>query len=967
LDIPYVDVSGELRVERDEFGVPRVIGTPAPGPSHGPGSYYYQVGYLWARADAEDQYTSVVYSGISVQGRAAEFIKSFDVQQDIDTRRSTITKAQIEEQLAMGGINQDVVDYLEGTQDAYKDHVGRIESGELPLPAPFVEDVGILEYWWKDRATSVDIFGLTNVIYAVLVGDNQFASGNCSLNQYFNWIQVLFSLFSVPDTSLVNQFADDAYGVNGNAFRFTAKEGDTLGNYCPTGCDAAPKYKQRTAKKSVVKRETSQKRAVMPKISPEDMDKLRNLMDKRDKGLNSASSFLSVGNKLTKCRSTMMNGNPQLEWGIDKNASYAIVNFPYRANFNTPKAAHYSSGIYTNMIRSCTGYTLHISPEVQAVATRDAVFENKENCTLIYDEVTDQENVPGGKAHSLIKVREPDGTVSEFFTDAYQGKDRKSVELGFQGFTRFFPGGDVVVMTRNPCQWDTQVKDFLNGAALQLGLVPFSSLESYQQKSSRDVTLYMGGIDNKKNSYAFRKGLYPTIPQEFDINRRWPGDATDGKSVEASIGRPLPLIADNEYICDGTDLVKNTECGFISIWNGQWSLEDQHFYQGGQYYDRVGSIFYDVDNLIKEKGKLEFEDMRELHIKQTLQRAERVTRSEIQNFGSNAYPVVCREIFLNAIDTQGLSEGLTQDEIDKVKVLLGVEYDGRSVPNVNIVDRVNGLDLDGRWVLSQCWLSILGRNMYRDAIPDPNIRNAIVSELGLVRGDPTLAVPLDTVPRGSWSLTTPEESAVYPAQIVNFYLGLSLVLQVTRATESLGNTLTYGWRGNILVSTGLDLNIDSGRDKYIARALKGALEVLVQGTNTGIGLEDPVTGRANLDLIKPNGVPLHIGWGKSQRPVMNIEYRTQLLYNDVQSVVENVPTLNRHGTYSYFERDRCNRLTGSEMVVAAGASALYTYDKVNEEQVITFTKHTTDQSFYYLPDIKTPSVPFDKKYKKCGY
>ena len=104
LDIPYVDVSGELRVERDEFGVPRVIGTPAPGPSHGPGSYYYQVGYLWARADAEDQYTNVVYSGISVQGRAAEFIKGFDVQQDIDTRRSTITKAQIEEQLAMGAL-----------------------------------------------------------------------------------------------------------------------------------------------------------------------------------------------------------------------------------------------------------------------------------------------------------------------------------------------------------------------------------------------------------------------------------------------------------------------------------------------------------------------------------------------------------------------------------------------------------------------------------------------------------------------------------------------------------------------------------------------------------------------------------------------------------------------------------------------------------------------------------------------
>ena len=148
--LPLVDVSGPLHVERDQFGRPTVIGTPKCGPKHGVNSYWYQVGKMWAEAECENNFAVIVYGYLEAAGRLSEFIVDQDPSSDIHLRRITMTTPQYEQQLVTeaGNYPRDIIDFLDGVHQGYLNHITKIENGEQPLPADFVEGVGILNWFW---------------------------------------------------------------------------------------------------------------------------------------------------------------------------------------------------------------------------------------------------------------------------------------------------------------------------------------------------------------------------------------------------------------------------------------------------------------------------------------------------------------------------------------------------------------------------------------------------------------------------------------------------------------------------------------------------------------------------------------------------------------------------------------------------------------------------------------------------
>lgn len=139
--LPLVDVEVPLHIERDQFGRATAVGKPKDGPKHGVGSYWYQVGYMWAAAFAQNNFAPIVRGYLAAAGRSSEFIVGQPVGPDIHQRRITLTQVQTQAQIdSQKNIDypEDILDYVHGINQANLDHIVKIENGEEPLPADFV-------------------------------------------------------------------------------------------------------------------------------------------------------------------------------------------------------------------------------------------------------------------------------------------------------------------------------------------------------------------------------------------------------------------------------------------------------------------------------------------------------------------------------------------------------------------------------------------------------------------------------------------------------------------------------------------------------------------------------------------------------------------------------------------------------------------------------------------------------------
>lgn len=997
--LSLVDVNVPLHVERDQFGRPTVVGTPKKGPKHGIGSYWYQVGKMWAEADSENNFVVTVYSYLKSAGRLSEFIVDNDpFSTDVHARRVTMTTPQYEQQLVDDADKypKDIIDFIDGMHQGFLNYIIKIQNGEQPLPADFVSnefgDVGILNWFWSDVQNDFNVarklFTVVNYIRGLEITNDLYGSTVTAFDQVafgVNFGQFIATAVAqdegVPTIEAI-QLTNDILGVPEYNFRFTVKEGDRGGIYCPKGANTCAARDSATIKRIASIKPVSSFKKLREKHSVQFEQFKQN---KKNGGISRPkkrhlSDFLMVSSRLTKDKSIMMFGNSQLNWGFDGGGDGGFFNFRFR--YNTPKGAYYSPSWAPSYTRSQTGYAVHYSPEITQVGSRDGIFEDSTNLVLIYTGTsTDIENVPGGKEQSTIKVRLADGTVDEFFVTIYQGNpERPGLELDiplffppdFDGSSRVpdpdNPDNEFLVITRHPCDWMHEVAGYLQGTATWLGMVPFDNVKEFAENLSTNPLVFMlGGLDSKGNIFAISSGLYPTIVpiNNPPLNRILAGDATNTQYFSQLCARPLPYV-DNvnyRYDCRGSQVVKNPSCGFITGWNNIWANDSQQAADtSGQELHRVGSIFYNITTLVDEKGKLEYNDIRNLWTSLNLQR----TGAEVfgfsfgvqQNYEADGFPIVFRDALFDALNAKGLLVGLTQHEIDRTLELLGPTYDGRSIPNVDINDRLNGLNYDGRWVLSQLWISILNRNIWEAGIPDQVFREEVAFNLAI--GDLSI-----TEPSADWSQDDPFQSRVSGCGILSSSdYNNQLLLRILKIGPDLGNALHYDWYGNILASIGVDLLDPDQRQEFIAQALKDALEFQVTGSNAGTGLEDPVTGRANLDLIQDDGIPLHPGWGKGQRPVTldGPPYATEFLVDNIQ-LLSSLPTLNSQGQLFYAQRDCDGCLKHFQSVSQVGYSSLITNDVINEENVVTVQPHAIDQSIYFRGNFETDEIPFDIKKK----
>ncbi|MGE0009321.1 MAG: hypothetical protein AB7F19_02155 [Candidatus Babeliales bacterium] len=967
--LPSVDVNVPLHVEYDQFGRPIVIGTPNQGPEHGVGSYWYQIGYMTAEPDVKVNFAPLVFAYLSAAGRTAEYIVGADLFFDVHARRITYTNAQIEGQIeSQQGTDFPVamLDFLDGRHQAYIDYIIKVQNGLEPLPADFIEGIGILNWFWQDVTADINVaYGLFNraVFVKALQGSNDiFGSSVAPFDQIFNAYLPNVDSTSVDPSGGIDAFnlINDCNGDTSYNFRFTVKEGDRSGLYCENNFlkNSASKKVDTKARKHHTESSLSeeQRQNFAKQVVAKFANDRRKLLDRRI-----MSDWLVVGSSLTKDGSAMMFGNSQTAYGFDGDIDNFTLGAVWRAtSFFTPEASSYSPALITTYVRSKSGCEIFLSPEVTSVAARDAAFEDAANLILIYDEETGTENVPGGKEQSTIYVREPDGSITFFFTKIYQGNDqRHGLEFDFRLFDDENP--EFVTIIRQPFDWLTDIGAYLKGFANYFGMLPFNRIKEFAVNWNSNPFVFMyGGFDNKNNIYSISGGFYNTITTP-DFNRLYPQDATETKFFESLVfPRTLPVPTNAEYRADGSRYFQNPSCGFIAAWNGIWSNDDQTNFGSSFEYDRVGSIFYDINQKLDEQGKLVFQDIQDLWSQLNLQRdGRRIVQAEFQNYASDMFPNTMRETCLTALQAKGLDIGLSPHEIERGIKLLSEPYDGRSIPNVDQADRMEGLNWDGRWVLSQLWISMLGRNMFEQGIPDPILRE--------VTGLNYAFLLFITEPTGDWSQETPDQSRVLPVAIsANAYFCYSLILRVLQIGPDLGNPVYYQWYDNILASTGLDLNNADDRQIFIAQAFKDGLEIMVTGSNAGTGLADPVTGRANLDLIQDNGVPLHPGWGQNQRTVQLPVPPYVTLFLENNFVVKNgTPTLNREGQVFYAQRDACGRLTHFQTASQIGFSSLLTVREVNGESLVIVEPHATDQAYFFEGNYDTNEIPLSIK-KKFG-
>ncbi len=176
----------------------------------------------------------------------------------------------------------------------------------------------------------------------------------------------------------------------------------------------------------------------------------------------------------------------------------------------------------------------------------------------------------------------------------------------------------------------------------------------------------------------------------------------------------------------------------------------------------------------------------------------------------------------------------------------------------------------------------------------------------------------------------------------------------------LGNTTFYPWAQNA------GLTSKSAIQTFIAQALLDALTL--QATETDSDLVDPETGRANLDLIQDNGIPLHPGWGRGQRPTtlpFELPYFT-LFLKDNFVIFDLIPAMNAEGQQVFAERTCKGELAHLQTRTQLGYASLITKDENDGETILTIQPHATDQSIYNQGNFTTNEIPFDidKKKKK---
>lgn len=960
--VPCVDVSGPLHVEHTEFGQPIVVGTPTCGPKHGVGSYWYQVGYLFAQDDAKSNFAPVVVTYLQSAGRQAEFIvdETGDLEaSDIHTRRVTYTTAQIENQVETQlcvDYPADILDFLNGAHQAYIDHILKIQNGLEVLPADFVTGVGILNWFWEDVVADINVarslFTVANFVRQAQLENDSDGATNTAFLQLFDTFDQIDVTSVAPTSQDAINILNDIYGLPQFTPRFTVKQGDLAGIFCAT-CKktssqkfGGKQFNLSSAHSSCVEQSKMRKEKLAKKMSQ--------LQARHERPHH--SDFLVVGSELTENRSVMMFGNPQANVGFDSGAGLS------RAAFRTPRGSVDVARGTPNYIATDTGYSVICSEVDTPTATRDGVFEDSKNLVLIYNPVTQVENVPGGKAHSRILLRQNDGSVVETFTTVYQGNaQRPGLEFDFREEDPNDPANEFVYITRQPCDWLIDVGGFLKGQAVNYGMLRFRNLQELAELyDTFSVVKYIGGFDNEGNIFSIDYGLHPTLKIP-NFNRFFPGDATSSQFYANLSGRPLPVPADSDYICLGSTLVKNPSCGFLTGWNGFWSTESQTWYTGDFEYDRVGALYYHLDVKVKEKGKLNFEDIQSLWTSAILERQGASVTSSSQFFQTNPFPVF-RDDFIEALKAKGAFVGLTQEEINRTLSLLGPSYDGRSIPFNDQTSLVEGRDYDGRWVLSSLWLALLQKNFWEQGVVGADLIDVTSSVAGM-RLDITAPNGDDT----TWSKEHPGQSRVLPVKIAGINDFIAIMLRVLKMGPDLGNPVFYPWAANIKASTGLDMNILGDRQQFIAQALKEALEIEVTGSNAGTGLKDSNTGRANLNLIQDNGIPLHPGWGKHQRTLTfgdRPPYVTQFLIDNF-TVRDNIPTAFRLGSRIYAERDRHGRLKHYQHAQQLGYSSLLTVNKIKQSNVVTVQPHATDQAPFFEGNYETEEIPLDSCKTNC--
>ncbi len=936
--LPLVDVHTPLHVEKDQFGRPIVIGTPEEGPEHGPGSYFYQVGYLSSRENMKINFANYIAQQLEITGRFAEYVPGY-IGQDIAVRKQTYTleqvKIQIEDGINDGTIPLEVIDWIDGLSQGVLDHIVAIENNEEPLPAEFVEGVGLLSNWWAERNDplrgAASLVNRATFAQWVLVVDLALGTG-ISVN-----VQTTVNLNGLVSANAISggnpqtqDIFNDVYGFLGVNSRFTVAEGDRAGVYCPTtkrhrqptahreaSCrlyeSSSQELDSAEAERFIQQMKTSfEEREYMHMMSPDPQTK--------------ASDFLVVGSALTKNKGTLMSGNSQISWGLNRIFSFRA---PF-SSFITPRATYVDTGESGTFTRSSGSYGVHYSFASTDVFAADGIWELPTNLILISDD-----NTPGGTAHSTLFERLENGTVQEVTISIYQGNERKSLENN----VAFGPS---IYMVRRPQTWMRDGAIALRGIASQIGILPFNTIEEFAQNAQNSFLQMVAGLDTEGNIFTYEQGVYQDPDPSAHINRLLPGDATGG-IISSFAGRALPFVEDSNYFIRPGGLVVNPPCGFITGWNNIWANDRQT--RGRRFaMQRVNNIFSLLSQKLTKKGKLEFDDMVDLWSSLTYTRGGADVNSSALNYDANPWPVIGKRL-IKALKRKGKAVGLTKKEIKRTISLLK-DYDGRSIPATSQPDILSGRNFDGRWVLSSIWLSFIALSLFERAFPDDALREAAFS---LAFVDLT-----NVVPGNDWTINEPTSSRVQPVGVGATATPANTFISVLNLGADLGNGTFYPW----LEVAGL--TSEEALDEFYAEALVRALTNQTTGANLDTGLTNPKTGRANLCLIQDDGTPLHPGWGQFQRPTTlpnQVELRTQFLIEPF-NVLGAYSTLNAEGDRKYVERDCKGRLIHNQLLTMLGAGALLT---VNEEGQVDVDPQDTAMDLYFRGNYQTDEISVDKK------
>lgn len=932
-----------LRTEfTEEFGIPVVIGNPAPGPIHGQGSYWDQVGYLAGEAQGKTNLAGYVVKYLFYSGRLSEYLGPAYIGLDSRTRRRNYTRVQLEQQitdlLASGDLNADVVDYYEGFYRGLCNYALKVSKGEAPIPAEFEQ--GLVAFDLENDCR--DLFTLANAVNGFSFVSDSFSALRASRLQRDFINRLLNAVSDDPSAGNAdsNQIFNDILGINGvTNNRWTAAEGDRSEGNCiskPVGSDYSKSCNKGCGKrwKPCIRSKRGLSKHGASKVihEPTCGEQLYDL----PQGM---SNSMGVAPCLSKDKTAMLQSNGQYQVGFGD-----ILNGVFMPlNHLTPRGSSETCGTSVHFgTRGGEGqYSFVHSAQVNVSPGRDGIIEDVENLTLIYDSGTDTENVPGGKEHATLKVLGQPVTV----IDIYQGKDRKGLQNGFF-VTDPVTEESKVIISRNPVWW---MKDalVLNLNAVFGGMVPIKSLSCFKKALETypvaDFVLNAQGIDTDGNLFVTNVGQLTTVSDSL-ADRKLLQDATLAKNFEITLNRPLPVPNDTEYFRAPIAFVKNPPCGFGGVWNTVFYNSDPIINLADtrtQFeFNRVGVYYKYVADILKTKDKLDFEDVRQAFTLIQISRHTDVTTG-VQNYGANPFPFIKDEL-LSALYRKGESVGLTADEVSKAIELLK-SYDGRAIPNLDVTDRVQGRNFDGRFILSSLWLSFLQINLAKAAISDPAYRATVTGLNG-----PGRMEPLDTVPD--------VVSRCSPAGIASTFM-MPVIFRVLDLGPDLGNVNEYDWN----VAAGLLTQDD--KEIFIAQALKDGLERLVQGTNAGTGLEGP-PGRANLDLILPNGVPVHPGWGQDQRTTASQDNFLLFPLTDEVVTLWTDNSLNSEGTQAFAEIDPCKKKFVRNQV--GGQMGAWSFQSIENDQLV-IGPHVIDQHPYLQGNYVLPEHPFcnDKKVKRC--